>query len=184
MAQTAYTQDPAVAAEGMLADLSNNVILTAIASEVIPFGRAIARIAPLAGAPADERPPRCRLTAAAGDITGGIFLGISLSDVTTEKPVGAAESTGWQLNESVRYLRSGRMWVIPEEIVAFGDAVWARHTADAAPDDELGALRNAASGGAGAALQLYPRAAGSPGGALFQSATAAAFELAVIEINP
>jgi hypothetical protein len=177
MSQTAYTQDPAVAFEGMLVDQAPaDGIRTAIASEVMPFGRAIARVAPLAGAPADERPPRARLTAAAGDITGAIFLGITMSDVTLEKPQGAAESDGWALNSSVRYLRKGWLWTIPEEIVAFGDAVWARHTADVAPDDELGALRNAASGGAGAAA-IIPNAS-------FRSATAAAFELAIVELAP
>ena len=173
MSQTAYTQDPAVAFEGMLVDLGNKDILTAIASETIPFGRAIARIAPLAGADPTERPPRCRLTAVENDIITGVFLGVSLSDVTLDKPAGAAERDGYLLNDTVRYLRSGRRWVFPEQVIAFGDLPAARFTAAAPPLDRVGALTDVDD----ANTALIP-------GASFRSANAVALEPVVLELRP
>lgn len=163
MSQTAYTQDPAVAVEGLLYDLSpRNDIVSGIATEAIPFGRAVAYVT---GGLASERPPHLALTAVAADVNTGIFVGITRNEVTLEDPGGYA------INAAVSVLRAGRIWVLAEDAVTFGGKVFARITADTRP---IGRLRS--DGDTGEAIEIP--------GALWRSTTGGADEYAVVELNP
>lgn len=166
MSQTAYTQDPAVAIEGMLADASfAKEVLSAIADEAIAFGRAIARTT---GGPADDRPPRAVLPTTAAEITTGVFLGISRADTTLEQ---AATPVGYAVDTTIGYLRKGRIWVLTEEAVALGDPVFARFAAGAG-GSILGLFRNDADTASAAQIP----------GASFRSAVGAA-GLAIVELT-
>lgn len=166
MSQTAYTQNPAVAVEGLPFDISENTdIVSAIASTAISFGHAVARIASTS---VDDRPPVVRLTQAAGDLAG-IFVGITCNDVTLEQT-----GTGYIIKSVMRVMREGRIWVLAEDAVTYGGAVFARITAGVAPLDQLGALRSDADGGN--ATQIP--------GATWVSTTTGAGQLAVVELRP
>lgn len=121
MSQTAYTQVPAPAVEGLLADISfHRDIVSGIGSEAISFGRFVSRIAPLAGAPADEIPPRVALPGLTTDVTGPAGIGFATNDVTLEA------GTGWALNDAVKIMRTGRIWMLSETAAAYGAAVFVR----------------------------------------------------------
>lgn len=162
MSQTAYQQDPNVAIEGMLADLGPSEVRTAIASEDISFGLAVARVA---GGAADDRPPRARLTAAATDVTTGIFLGIARADTTIEQ---AATPVGYVADQEFGFVRQGHVWVNAVTQVALGDPLFIRHTTS-----DLGSSRN--DNAAGDADRLP--------GASFRSATGAINNLALVELD-
>ena len=171
MSQTAYTQDPAFGTPGLLFDVSRvQDIVTGIAQEVLPFGRAVARIA-IAGT--DDAPPGFDFVDAAGDIDWNLLVGFALSDVTLEKPQGALVTLGWAIDEAVRVLRQGRMWVDVEDAVTAGADVFVRHTAEAPPLDQLGVCRSDVSGGNAAAL---------PGATFHTSTTGVG--IAVIDFRP
>lgn len=165
MSQTAYTQDPAVAIEGMLADLGVNELRTAIANETISFGLGVTREA---GGAADDRPPRGGLPNAAGDVTGGVFLGISRADTTIEQ---AATPVGYIVDQEFGYLRKGHIWVNSETVAVLGAALFIRHAAGAFPT--LGASRNDADTASAARVP----------GASFRSASAAVNNLALVELK-
>ncbi len=164
MSQTTYTQNPAVAVEGLVHDgATENRIVSGIASEVIAFGRAVARVAN-ADNPSD-RPPTVQLTQASTDITTGIFVGITCNDVTLEA------GSGYPLNHVMRILRVGWIWVLAEDAVTFGGAVFARFTADTHP---VGRLRSDAD--TDEAVEIP--------GATWRSTTTGADEFAIVELQP
>ena len=138
MSQLAYTQDPAVAIEGMRVDMSRHVDdLSATADVAISFGLAVTRVA---GGAADDRPPRAALPTGAGGITGGAFLGVAVADVTLEQ---LAAAVGYSIDDALTYRRVGRIWVLVEEAVVLGDDVFVRHAAGAG-GTQLGAFRTSA----------------------------------------
>lgn len=160
MSQTAYQQDPTVALEGQLVDTSfAKDIVTGIAEVAIPFGRFVHRS--VAGA-ADDRPPVVDVPRLTGEVTGGTLIGVAMSDVTLEET-----TTGWLANETVRIMRSGRIWMIAEDAVTYGAPVFVRFTGNE------GQVRSDVDGGAAVALP----------GASFRS-IAGAGELVIVEYNP
>jgi len=162
--QLVYTQNPAAAVEGLPYDIASGAdFITAIASEPIHFGLAVAQVA--GGSPVDC-PPAARLTAAAGDLAG-IFLGIVCNEPTLEA------DSGYALNAAMRVLRVGRIWVACEDTCTFGGAVFARVTA-AGPFTQLGALRSDAD--AGNAVQIP--------GATWRFTTGSNGDLAIVELRP
>lgn len=166
MSQLTYTQDPAVALEGLAVDVSfDKDIITAIAQLTIPFGRAVVRTT---GGAADDRPPGCKLPVATGEVTGGGFLGFAMNDTTKEQVAGVAS---WLDNDSVRIMRSGRIWMIAEDAVTLGAPVFVRFAAGTFPS--LGAVRSNADTATAVALP----------GASFRS-IAGAGELVVVEFRP
>lgn len=165
MSQLAYTQDPAVAIEGMLADLGPTEIRTAIATEAIAFGLGVTREA---GA-ADDRPPGASLPDAAGDVTSGLFLGIARADTTIEQ---AATPIGYATDQEFGFVRMGHVWVNAEPVVALGDPLFIRHAAGGG-GSQLGASRNDADTASAARVP----------GASFRSATAAVANLALVELK-
>lgn len=166
MSQLAYTQDPAVAIEGMLADLGVRELRTAVANEAIAFGLGVTREA---GGAADDRPPRAGLPDAAGDITSGLFLGIARADVSIEQ---AATPIGYATDQEFAFLRKGHIWVNAEPVVALGDPLFIRHAVGAG-GTQLGASRNDADTASAAQVP----------GATFRSATAAVANLAIVELG-
>jgi len=162
MAQLTYSQDPAVAVEGLLFDVSfHNVIETGMATEAITFGRCVARVA---GAIATDIPPDIQLPAAAADITSGVFCGIALHDVTLE-----TTTTGWAIGDAVKVLRRGKVWMLAQDAVTLGGGVFARWQ-----NGNEGRVRSDADGGNASQIP----------GAFYRSTTTGADEFAVVELNP
>jgi len=160
MSQTAYQQDPTVALEGGLVDISTDRdLITGTADAAIIFGRFVHRVA---GGPADDRPPRVDLPALTGDVTGATGIGFATNDVTIEAP------GGWAVDSVVRILRSGRIWMLAEDAVTLGAAVFVRFQGGGE-----GRVRSDADVGNAVALP----------GATFRSA-AGAGELAIVEYRP
>jgi hypothetical protein len=171
MSQLAYTQDPAVALPGMLAGpFEDNDVRTAIASVLIQYGLGVAYTA--SGA-ANENPPGAKIpTVGATEVTDTLFLGISVRDPSRDRlTVGALISTGYAIDEPFPYLRKGRIWVLAEKAVAFGDPVFCRVTAGGA--EVAGAFRDDAD--TADAFEI-------PGAQWFTPTTGAG--LAIIELKP
>ena len=161
MSQTAYQQDPDVALEGQLVDISfAKDIVSGIAEVAITFGRFVHRS--LAGA-ADDRPPVVDVPRLTGEVTGGTLIGVAMSDVTLEETV-----TGWAVDETVRIMRSGRVWMLAEDAVTYGAPVFVRFNAGGE-----GRVRSDVDGANAVALP----------GASFRS-IAGAGELVIVEYNP
>jgi hypothetical protein len=163
MSQTAYTQEPAVALEGMLVDASfDKDIVSGIAEVDITFGKFVFRSA--AGA-ADDRPPVVDVPDLTTDVTGPLLIGVALSDVTIEQ---AATPVGWPANSTVRIMRSGRVWMVTEDAVTYGAPVFVRFNGG-----NEGGVRSDVDGGNAVALP----------GASFRS-IAGAGEFAIVEYHP
>lgn len=166
MSQTAYTQDPAVAVEGMLVDASPNFdLITAVANVAISFGRFVHQVA---GGGADDRPPRVALPTATGEVTGTTQVGFSLKDTTLEATVAG----GYAVDDELTVLRNGRIWMLAEDAVSFGDAVFVRFAAGGG-GALLGSVRSNADTATAVALP----------GAWFRSTTAGA-DFVVVEYRP
>ncbi len=163
MSQTAYQQDPNVAVEGQLVDISfAKDIVTGVAEVAITFGRFVFRSA--AGA-ADDRPPVVDVPDVTTDVTGPLGIGFAMSDVTIEQ---AATPVGWPADSIVRILRSGRIWMLAEDAVTYGAPVFVRFDAGGE-----GRVRSDADTANAVALP----------GASFRS-IAGAGELVIVEFNP
>jgi len=146
MSQTAYQQDPTVALEGGLVDISTDRdLITGTADAAIIFGRFVHRVA---GGPADDRPPRVDLPALTGDVTGATGIGFATNDVTIEAP------GGWAVDSVVRILRSGRIWMLAEDAVTLGAAVSDGGNAVALPG---ATFRSAAGAGELAIVEYRPQ---------------------------
>ena len=118
---------------------------------------------------ADDRPPRASLPNAAGDVTSGLFLGISWADTTIEQ---AATPVGYIVDQEFSFLRAGHIWVSPEDIVTIGDPLFIRHVAGGG-GAQLGASRSDADTASAARVP----------GASFRSTTAALAGLALVELK-
>lgn len=168
MSQTSYQQDPNPAVEGMLVDISfDKDIRSAAAQGTIPFGRFVTRVA---GGASDDIPPGCDLPTTTGGVTGAAGLGFAMSDLTLEQE---ATPVGWVADQTVRYLRSGRIWMRTEDAVAtYGAPVFVRFAAGGGGSD-LGSVRTDADTATAVALP----------GASFRSLAGIA-GLVIVEFNP
>ena len=84
----------------------------------------------------------CRLPYQASDITGNQSYGVSKREGTKMPNDG-----GFAKFSHVPYMDDGRIWVVCEEAVSNGDAVYVRVVADASAGEQLGSFRNDADGG-------------------------------------
>jgi len=167
MSQTAHTQDPAVAIEGMEADTSlAKERVSALAVEAIPFGHAVA----VDGTA--ENPYTVVLPSTTGEVTDGSMLGVAVADVSIESDGGVG--SGYPIDDAVPVLRKGRVWVIAEDAVpAVGTPAFVRFAAGGG-GSVLGAFRTDADT---ASAVAWP-------GARFMTTTGGVNELAILEIHP
>lgn len=101
-------------------DTPTDLTVTTVVDEeqVIPFGRFVCR---------DEAhgDDYCRLPRVSGDIDGSTF-GVAISHTAQ------SDLTGWAHASSVGILNKGRVWMVAEDAVTLGDAVYVRYTANGA----------------------------------------------------
>lgn len=102
---------PAVAFAGLL-DAASNIVESAIAKEAIAFG------APVWGVLGEEN------TAYATNAAGRAFLGIAVHVQKGSKTLGA-DTSKWDVAESVNILSKGRIWVLAEATVNDKDPAYA-----------------------------------------------------------
>jgi len=161
MAQLAYTQDPAAALEGQIADSSRNTErISAKAEGAVPFGRFVTK-----GTNDDQ----CDLPDATAEISGGVALGFAVEDTSIEQP---DTPVGYADEATVQIMRRGRIWVLTEDAVAAGGDVYVRHGAGGGGSD-LGRCRSDADTATATKLP----------GATFRTSTAAA-GMAIVEYDP
>ncbi len=122
--QTSMSAAPARGVPGQEYDAGFNDVVTKLATEAIPFGVLVACTA--AGT--------CELPDSSGEVTTAGGVGISLLDHNK------ASQGGYAIGDPVRVLQRGRVFVLAEETITHGDAVYARHTAT--PPEQKGAFRN------------------------------------------
>ena len=145
MTQTSFSRDMTAAYAGQVAHvLEPEMTVSPIAQGTIPAGRWVGRDS----ADADNEGS---LPDAAAEITATGF-GVSVYDAKKE------DGSSYAQYESVLALKRGTIWVLAEDAVAHGGAVYARHTAGASLTD-LGRFRSDdGDEGGGALAALVPSA--------------------------
>jgi len=114
---------------------------------------------------------RARLPQAAADITDAkIALGFTVMTQAVEQNYGSAGSVGYALESSMSVMRKGSIYVLVEDAVVDGGAVYVRHIAGAG--ETLGRVRS--DGDSGDADIL-------PGAAFRKTASAAG--ISIVELN-
>lgn len=153
--QSSYNAAPPIAIEGMVATATRvGDTLSRVAHVAIAAGRLCVR----------QSEGKARLPTAAGDITtAGLVLGVSRYDAMRPSP-------GYAVNDVVAVLHNGVIWVLVEDAVTEGGAVYVRHTANGGATT-IGGFRGTTD--TGAALL---------GNATFRSSASAA-GLAMLELN-
>jgi hypothetical protein len=121
--QTAVAVKPTVGAPGLEYDDSFSDIVTWIATVAIPFGVLVY----------ESAEGKAALPTATGNVTAG-RVGITLIDHNK------ASGVGYEIGDAVRVMRRGRVWVLTEEQLAFGDTLFARFAAGTGT--QKGAFRN------------------------------------------
>lgn len=170
MSQLVYTEDPPVALEGQIADSSRNTErITGKTEEAggVPFGRFVTVGTDDGGN--TGRAPQVRLPDLTGEISGGVGIGFSVLDTSLEQ---ADTPLGYENEVPMQIMRRGRMWVVAEDAVAFGAAVFVRFTAGGG--EFLGRVRSDVDAGDAVALP----------GATFRGTTTGADELVIVEYDP
>lgn len=168
MSQTAHTQSPAVAIEGMEADCSlAKDRISGVATMEIPFGHFVSAT----GGGGDD-PYTVELPDASAKVTDGRGLGVAIADVSIESADGTGD--GYEDDASLAIMRRGRIWVVSEDAVAaIGTPAFVRFAAGAG-GSVLGAFRTDADTATAVALP----------GARFMSTTSGTNQLALLEITP
>ena len=170
MAQTtAPTVAPAVGREGALYDAAPKDVVTKLCEQAtgIKAGRVVVK------GTADGQ---VVLPTGTAEITDGSTMGISVYDAA-HTPAhlvagsSAAAETEYGDEESIPVLKKGRVWMVAEDAVGQGDAVFVRHVAAGA--ENLGTVRSDVDGADATELP----------GARFESTTTGADELVVVALN-
>lgn len=165
MSQTSYGLAMAVGYPGMLADAGENDVLSGAATGNIPFGCAVIK-----GTADDQVSP----IAVTGDIAK--IKGVALeTKAIVNKP--SLTYPSYSQYEAVNVLHKGRCWVLVEEAVVPGDAVFVRYAAGGGYQGPGGFGKTA---GTSERTQLSDGTNGSKAKYL---TTAAAGGLAVLEVN-
>lgn len=97
--QTTMTQFPAVALEGMVADMRSAVIVSKLATVAIPVGRGVVKATAW---------DLCKLPALGTDITN-LFQGVAILNSMREPGV-----PHYAINSAVSVLRRGAIWLLAE----------------------------------------------------------------------
>lgn len=140
MSQTSYALNQARAREGMVDyQLMNPVIVSKLASVVIPMGRIVAR-------QGTDTHDQCSLADATGEVTGQAW-GVSILDVAREQSGAGEFPVGW----SVPILRRGYIWLLAETDMTQGLVPFVRF-ASGAGGTALGKIRKDADTATAVAL--------------------------------
>lgn len=116
MAQTTYSDSPAVGFDGSPVDSGACDFVSAVAEAEIPFGRLVIRGSSAGG---------CKLPDVTGDVTGGNVLGIAVADTSLETADGASYGS-YSSGARVKIMRLGRCRVKFESTTATGASVFVR----------------------------------------------------------
>lgn len=164
MAQLAHTTSRAIAREGACGDLQNSTIVTRFVDEAngVKPGRFVAK--------EDDGDKHVGLPDASGDVTGYLIQGVSLLDEGRD-PLRAGTNGEYLDNEPLPVLRKGTVWMLAEDAVSAGGAVFCRHTAAGA--EELGRVRSDADTSDAVAVP----------GCVFLTSTSGTDELVLVEVN-
>ena len=159
MSQTFYAINQPAAMAGMLYDLGENDVVSAVNNtQAVPFG-----VAMVQGTLDNE----CHLPASAGDLAK--TLGVSVLVQTKEQAL-VTSIVNYPVGSDVSILRKGRVWVQVEEAVVAFSPVFVRFAAGSGT--QLGAFRASAD----------TATAGQISGCVYRS-SAAAGGFAVVEFN-
>lgn len=131
MAQTTYSENPAIAQLGLLGDNGMTDKVSRYSAAVIPYGRCVSL---------DTTPGKVKLPAAALDILDansesrpveGIVIRTDAIEEQAANSLGvaAANVAAYPIGYNFSVLRKGRIWVWAEEAVTPADQVFVRHTA-------------------------------------------------------
>lgn len=121
--QTAVAVNPPIGAPGLEYDDSFSDVVTLIATVAIPFGVLVY----------ESAEGKCALPTATAHVTAG-RVGVSLIDNMK------ASGIGYEIGDPVRVMKRGRVWVLTEEQLAFGDTLFVRYAAGTGT--QKGAFRN------------------------------------------
>lgn len=121
--QTAVAIDPVAGSPGLEYDDSFSDVVSWIATVAIPFGVLVY----------ESAEGKATLPTATGNVTAG-RCGIALIDHNK------ASGDGYAIGDAVRVMRRGRVWVLTEEQLAFGDTLFSRFAAGTGT--QKGAFRN------------------------------------------
>ncbi len=159
--QLVHNTIPEIGREGAIADASSRDILSRLveASAGLKPGRVVTK---------GTATRQVRVPVLTGEVTGGVVMGISVYDAGRE-PGGT--NGEYEQYEVVPVLRRGRVWMLAEDAVAEGGAVFVRFTSAGAEED--GRVRSDADGGDAVALP----------GAVYRSTTTTTDQLVLVEIN-
>lgn len=131
MSQTSYSEEFDPAQLGMLADASENDVVSRYSDNPVPFGRLVVR---------DGADDKVKLPAAALDIldansesrpVAGIAIMSQAIEEQPENTLGVADANvpAYPANYAFSVLQDGEAWVWAEEAVDPTDQVFVRHTA-------------------------------------------------------
>ncbi len=163
--QLDYSQNPAVAYAGMMADTGYKHVISCVnPNVVIPFGRLVSR---------DASDAKVKLPTSAAEVTNS--RGIAIQDFASEQ-INDGLDAGYKLKSSVSVMRQGRAWVKVEEAVVQGDQVYARWADGTSGNVAKGAFRKSVDQVAAADTATIV-----PSAKYVTSASAGGF--AIIEIN-
>jgi hypothetical protein len=121
--QTSVLAKPLLGSPGMEYDSSFSDVISWIATVAIPFGVLVY----------ESAEGKAALPTATGNVTGG-RVGIALIDPAK------ASGVGYEVGDAVRVMRRGRVWILTEEQLAFGDTLFARFATGTGT--QKGAFRN------------------------------------------
>lgn len=131
--QTTYTVAPPAAYAGMLADDTENDIMTMVNAESslsMPFGIVVAFSSSSPLADTDAKLPSASLTRLAGIVVHehDVERSFSLPDGST---AGELDSTGYKVGAAMSVLWRGTIWVKVQQAVVPGDRLFVCKTANA-----------------------------------------------------
>lgn len=160
MAQTTVG-DMTAAREGLMLLTFNHDVLSRVAEADLPAGRFVT-------CTGVTNTHGCALPAATGEVTDGDGLGITIWQSAKEYLSATHE---YEEYDQVPVCRKGQIWVMAEDAVTEGNAVFVRFTA--AGSEELGRMRSDADGGDAVAIPS----------AIWRTSTTAVNQLALVELN-
>lgn len=143
MAQTSVSYSTGRAYEGMLATTERTQISGNLNDFInggttpLPIGRVVVRKPSTTG--------ELVLPSATGQVVLGITFADPFNIQTTVSNLLTGTEVGYPIGELVPFYTKGTGWVYVEAAVAYGDRVFFRHTASAAPNNVLGRFTNATS---------------------------------------
>lgn len=131
MSQTSYSQRFTEALAGMLAaPIDQCVIESKINAAAIPFGIFVTR---------DAADDAAKVPTTSGEVTASGMGFTAL--ILAREPVSDGSTTDAAIGKGVSVVRRGKLWVLTETAMTYGQAVFVRFTANGG-NTQLGKVRN------------------------------------------